>query len=82
LDVDDWLRVIKRKLEPFEHGERNKVRLVAHQLTGTALVWWKNYCAAAQDASTITWKEFVDEFHRYHIPAATMKCKADEFHEL
>jgi hypothetical protein len=41
-----------------------------------------NYCAAAQDASTITWKEFVDEFRRYHIPAATMKRKADEFREL
>jgi hypothetical protein len=24
----------------------------------------------------------VDEFRRYHIPAATMKCKADEFREL
>ena len=22
------------------------------------------------------------EFRRYHIPAATMKCKADEFHAL
>jgi hypothetical protein len=82
LDADDWLRVIKRKLEPFEHGDRDKVRLAAHQLTGTALAWWENYCAAAQDASTITWKEFVDEFRRYHIPAATMKRKADEFREL
>jgi hypothetical protein len=82
LDADDWLRIIKRKLEPFEHGDRDKVRLAAHQLTRTALAWWENYCAAAQDASTITWKEFVDEFRRYHIPAATMKRKADEFREL
>jgi hypothetical protein len=82
LDADDWLHVIKRKLEPFEHGDRDKVRLAAHQLTGTALAWWENYCAAAQDASTITWKEFVDEFRHYHIPAATMKRKADEFREL
>jgi hypothetical protein len=66
----------------FEHGDRDKVCLAAHQLTGTALAWWENYCAAAQDASTITWKEFVDEFRRYHIPAATMKRKADEFREL
>jgi hypothetical protein len=73
------MHVIKRKLEPFEHGDRDKVRLAAHQLTGTALAC---YCAAAQDASTITWNEFVDEFHRYHIPAATMKHKADEFREL
>jgi hypothetical protein len=47
-----------------------------------ALAWWENYCAAAEDASTITWEEFVREFHRYHIPSATMKRKADEFRAL
>ena len=41
--------------------------------------WWENYCAAVENASTITWKEFVKEFCRYHIPSATMKRKADEF---
>ena len=73
LDADDWLRVIQRKLEPFECQDRDKVLLAAHQLTGTALAWWENYCAAAEDASTITWKEFVKEFCRYHIPSSTMK---------
>jgi hypothetical protein len=82
LDADDWLRVIQRKLEPFECQDRDKVLLAAHQLTGTALAWWENYCAAAKDASTITWKEFVEEFRRYHIPTASMKRKADEFREL
>ena len=81
LEADDWLRVIKRKLEPFECQDRDKV-LAAHQLTGTALAWWENYCAAAEDATTITWNEFVKEFRRYHIPAATMKRKADEFRAL
>jgi hypothetical protein len=79
LDADDWLRVIQRKLELFECQDRDKVLLAAHQLTGTALAWWENYCAAAEDASTITWEEFMGEFHRYHIPSATMKRKADEF---
>ena len=82
LDADDWLRVIQRKLELFEFQYRDKVLLAAHQHTGTALAWWENYCAAAKDASTITWKEFVEEFRRYHIPSATMKCKANEFREL
>ena len=68
LDADDWLRVIQRKLEPFECQDRDKVLLAAHQLTGTALAWWENYCAAPKDASTITWMEFVKEFRRYHIP--------------
>jgi len=82
LEADDWLRVIERKLEPFECQDRDKVLLAAHQLTGTALALWENYCAAAEDATTITWNEFVKEFRRYHIPAATMKRKADEFRAL
>ena len=35
LEADDWLRVIERKLEPFECQDRDKVLLAAHQLTGT-----------------------------------------------
>ena len=54
LDADDWLPVIQRKLEPFECQDRDKVLLAAHQLTGTALAWWENYCAAAEDVSTIS----------------------------
>jgi hypothetical protein len=82
LDADDWLRAILRELEPFNCEDRDKVLLAAHQLTGTALAWWENYCAAAKDPSAITWDEFVEEFHRYHIPEATLKQKADEFREL
>jgi hypothetical protein len=54
LDADYWLHVIQRKLEPFECQDRDKVLLAAHQLTETALAWWENYCATAEDASTIT----------------------------
>ena len=82
LDADDWLCVIQRKLEPFECQDRDKILLAAHQLTGTTLAWWENYCAVAEDAPTITWKKFVKEFRCYHIPSATMKRKADEFREL
>jgi hypothetical protein len=67
LEADDWLRVIQRKLEPFHCEDTNKVLLATHQLTGTALAWWENYSVAAQDASTITWKEFVDDFHCYNM---------------
>jgi hypothetical protein len=64
----------------LEDGD--KVLLATHQLIGTALAWWENYSVTTQDASTITWKEFVDEFRRYHIAAGTMKRKVDEFREL
>jgi hypothetical protein len=82
LDADDWLRGILRELEPINCEDRDKVLLAARQLTGIALAWWENYCAAAKDPSAITWDEFVEEFRCYHIPEATMKRKADEFSEL
>jgi hypothetical protein len=82
LDADDWLRAILRELEPFNCKDRDKVLLATHQLTGTTLAWWENYCAAAKDLSAITWDEFVEEFRRYLIPEATLKRKADEFYEL
>jgi hypothetical protein len=82
LDADDWLRAILRELEPFNCEDRDKVLLATHQLTGIALAWWENYCAAAKDPSAITWDEFVEEFHRYHIREATLKRKADKFREL
>jgi hypothetical protein len=82
LDADEWLRAILRELEPFNCEDRDKVLLATHQLTGTALAWWENYCAVAKDTSAITWDEFVEEFRRYHIPEATLKRKAYEFREL
>ena len=42
LDADDWLRVIQRKLEPFECQDRDKFLLTAHQLTGSVLARWEN----------------------------------------
>jgi hypothetical protein len=82
LDADVWLRAMLRELEPFHCEDRDKVLLATHQLTRTALAWWENYCAAAKDPSAITWDEFVEEFRRYHIREATLKCKADEFCKL
>jgi hypothetical protein len=82
LDADDWLRAILRELEPFNCEDRDKVLLATHQLTGTALAYWENYCAAAKDLFAITWDEFVEEFRRYHILEATLKRKAGEFREL
>ena len=61
---------------------RDRVLLASHQLSGTALAWWENYCEAAEDATAITWEEFVEEFRRYHVPEGTMQLKADEFRSL
>jgi hypothetical protein len=34
------------------------------------------------NANTITWQEFVEEFRQYHILDGIMKLKADEFRNL
>jgi hypothetical protein len=46
LDADDWLSAMLRELETFNCEDRDKVLLSTHQLTGAALDWWENYCAA------------------------------------
>jgi hypothetical protein len=59
LDADDWLRIIKRKLEAIGCLENQRVHLAAHQLSGMALSWWDTFSAAVRDT---TWAEFEDAF--------------------
>jgi hypothetical protein len=82
MEADDWLKVIERKLDTIHCNGRDRVLLATHQLTGIALSWWEAYSGAVDNANTITWQEFVEEFHRYHIPDGIMKLKADEFRNL
>jgi hypothetical protein len=82
MKVDDWLKVIERKLDIIHYNGRDRVLLATHQLIGIALSWWEAYSGAVDNANTITWQEFVEEFRRYHIPDGIMKLKADEFRNL
>ena len=82
MDVDDWLRIIQRKINAINCMGRDRVLLTSHQLSGTALAWWENYCEAANDAAAITWEEFVEEFRWHHVPEGAMELKADEFRNL
>jgi hypothetical protein len=82
MKVDDWLKVIERKLDTIHYDGRDRVMLATHQLTGIALSWWEAYSGVVDNANTITWQEFVEEFCRYHIPDRIMKLKDDEFRNL
>jgi hypothetical protein len=53
LDVDDWMRTIKRKLEAIGCLENQRVQLAAHQLSGMALAWWDTFNVTIRDA---TWQ--------------------------
>jgi hypothetical protein len=67
LDADNWLRMIKRKLEAIGCPENQRVLLAAHQLSGMALAWWDTFSVTIRDA---TWAEFETAF------------REDEFQEL
>jgi hypothetical protein len=48
-------------------------------LRGAAQSWWESYLATHADPDAITWEEFRDNFHRYHVPAGLMTVKKEEF---
>ena len=80
--VDVWLRAITKKLNALRAIDEEKVNLATHQLVGAAGEWWENYHDAANEPDAITWQEFVEAFHEYHIPIGIMEIKAKEFHSL
>jgi hypothetical protein len=79
LDADDWLRMIKRKLEAIRCPENQRVHLAAHQLSRMALSWWDSFSAVVRDA---TWVEFEAAFQEHHVPQGIVQLKEDEFREL
>jgi hypothetical protein len=42
----------------------------------------ENYQDAANEPEAITWQEFMEKFHEYHIPEGIMEIKAKEFRSL
>jgi len=82
LSTDDWLCTITKKLNAVRAIDEEKVILATHQLVGTVGEWWENYQDAANELEAITWQEFMEKFHEYHIPEGIMEIKAEEFRSL
>ena len=82
LSIDDWLRAITKKLNAVRATNEEKVNLATHQLVGAAGECWENYQDVVNELDAITWQEFMEEFHEYHIPKRIMEIKAKEFHSL
>jgi hypothetical protein len=40
---------------------------------------WESYLATHVDLETITWEEFRDNFHQYHVLEGLMRVKKEEF---
>jgi hypothetical protein len=82
MDVEDWLKVVEKKLVIAQCIDREKVLFAAHQLYGTAANWWETYSNTHANVDTITWNEFKARFRNHYVPRGTMKLKRKEFADL
>jgi hypothetical protein len=48
-------------------------------LRGAAQSWWESYLTTHVNPDTITWEEFKDNFHQYHVRVGLMTVKKEEF---
>jgi hypothetical protein len=71
-----------KKLNVVRATDEEKVILATHQLIGAAGEWRENYQDATNEPEAITWQEFMEKFHEYHIPKGIMEIKEKEFHSL
>jgi hypothetical protein len=77
MDAEDWLRTVERELHTAQCDDREKVLYGPHMLRGAAQSWWESYLATHANPDTITWGEFRDSFHQYHVPAGLMIVKKE-----
>jgi hypothetical protein len=79
MDAEDWLCTMERELYTTQCDDREKVMYGPRLLRGAAQSWWESYLATHANPDTITWEEFRDNFHQYHVPAGLMTVKKEEF---
>jgi hypothetical protein len=82
MDVDDWLKTIKKKLQVVQCNNRKKVLFASHQLEGPAVDWWGAYVEAHEEPESINWQEFKNSLCSHHVPLGVMKLKKKEFEDL
>ncbi len=83
MEVEDWLRIIEKKLTLVRVRKADKVIFAVNQLEGAAGDWWDTYKEAREeDAGEPTWEEFIAAFRENFVPAAVMRMKKNEFRRL
>jgi hypothetical protein len=70
---------MERELHTAQCNDREKVLYGPRQLRGAAQSWWESYLATHANPEAITWEEFMDNFHRYHVPEGLMIVRKEEF---
>jgi hypothetical protein len=79
MDAKDWLRTVERELHTAQCNYCEKVLYGPRHLRGAAQSWWESYLATHANPEAITWEEFRDNFHRYHVPVGLMIMRKEEF---
>jgi hypothetical protein len=77
MDAEDWLCTMERELHTAQCDDREKVLYGPRLLGGAAQSWWESYLATHANPDTITWEEFKDNFHQYHVSACLMTVKEE-----
>jgi hypothetical protein len=77
MDAEDWMRIVERELHTAQCDDREKVLYGPRLLRGAAQSWWESYLATHANLDAITWEEFIDSFHQYHVPAGLMTVKKE-----
>jgi hypothetical protein len=67
------------ELHTTQCNDREKVLYGPRLLRGAAQSWWESYLATHADPEAITWEEFRDNLHRYHVPEGLMIVSKEEF---
>jgi hypothetical protein len=82
MDVDDWLKIIEKKLQVVQSTNRERVLFTAHELVGPTADWWDVNVEAHEEPESINWQELRNSFRSHHVPLGVMKLKKKEFKNL
>jgi hypothetical protein len=79
MDAKDLLHTMERELHTAQCNDREKVLYGSRQLRGATQSLWESYLATHANPEAITWEEFRDNFHLYHVPEGLMIVRKEEF---
>jgi hypothetical protein len=70
--------MVERELHTTQCNNREKVLYGPRLLRRATQSWWESYLTTHADPEAITWEEFRDNFHRYHVPEGLMIVRKEE----
>jgi hypothetical protein len=68
MDVEDWLRDTKQKLNTVGCSDDGKLRYPTYLLSGPAAAWWEKLLAIQPPGIGITWTQFKQKFKKLTFP--------------